>query len=133
MLTLAAIPALILGLVAPSFSAPLAEDSGPKLAARKLLGTSFGIPTIDRTFDYVVVGGGNAGLTIAARLSEDPSKLVAVIEAGSFYEITNGNISQIPNDDVWFAGKDKTDVNPLIDWGFMTTPQVVSLLPKRQL
>ena len=74
--------------------------------------------------DYVVVGGGNAGLTIAARLAETAS--VAVIEAGSFYEIGNSNLSQIPLNDVWFAGKDKTDYNPLIDWGFSTTPQAVS-------
>lgn len=76
--------------------------------------------------DYIVVGGGNAGLTVAARLAENAS--VAVIEAGGFYEIGNSNLSQIPFDDVWFAGKDRTDYNPLIDWGFVTTPQAVSPL-----
>lgn len=34
------------------------------------------------TFDYVIAGGGTAGLTLAARLSEDPSITVAVLEAG---------------------------------------------------
>ncbi|SAM80724.1 related to Glucose dehydrogenase [acceptor] precursor [Ustilago bromivora] len=33
-------------------------------------------------FDYVIIGGGTAGLTVAARLSEDPSITVGVIEAG---------------------------------------------------
>ena len=97
----------------------------PRLIARALLGSSFGIPQ-NQTFDYVVVGGGTAGLTIAARLAEDASNLVAVIEGGSFYEIGNGNLSQIPADGVWFAGKDPTDTNPLIDWNFVTTPQAVS-------
>lgn len=41
----------------------------------------------DATFDYVIVGGGTAGLTMAARLSEDSGTTVAVIEAGSFYEV----------------------------------------------
>ena len=33
-------------------------------------------------FDYLVLGGGSAGCTVAGRLSEDPANSVAVIEAG---------------------------------------------------
>ena len=33
-------------------------------------------------FDYVVIGGGSAGCVLAARLTEDPSVRVALIEAG---------------------------------------------------
>ena len=36
-------------------------------------------------FDYVVVGAGTAGCAVAARLAEDPSVSVAVIEAGGRY------------------------------------------------
>lgn len=79
------------------------------------------------TFDYVIIGGGNAGLTVASRLSEEPSTRVAVIEAGNFYEITSGNFSTIPSNDVYYNGKDPKDTNPLLDWGFTTIPQVVSL------
>lgn len=93
--------------------------------ARRLVSSSFGVPGRNQTFDYVILGGGNAGLTIAARLAETAT--VAVIEAGSFYEIDNGNISQIPAFDSYFTGKDKDDFNPLIDWGFQTTLQAVCL------
>lgn len=89
-----------------------------------LLGSHFGLPG-NATFDYVVVGGGTAGLTIASRLAEDSSKSVAVIEAGSFYEIGNGNLSEIPVYGPAFSGKSLQDIAPLVDWGFATTPQTV--------
>ena len=54
----------------------------------------------DATFDYIIVGGGTAGLTLANRLSEDSSVQVAVIEAGTFYQITNPLLSSTPAGDV---------------------------------
>lgn len=35
-----------------------------------------------KTYDYVIVGGGLSGSVLAARLTEDASKQVLVIEAG---------------------------------------------------
>lgn len=35
-----------------------------------------------KVFDYVIIGGGTAGLTVAARLTEDAAVQVAVLEAG---------------------------------------------------
>ena len=92
---------------------------------RHLDGTSFGVPG-DQTFDYVIVGGGTAGLALANRLSENAAWNIAVIEAGGFYETDYGNVSQI----ALFAssGTDKSGVglNPMVDWGFVTEPQAVS-------
>ena len=59
--------------------------------ASALYGNSFGVPGLNATYDYVVIGGGTGGLTIAARLAEDPNVSVAVIEAGGFYQQENGN------------------------------------------
>jgi choline dehydrogenase-like flavoprotein len=63
----------------------------PAALASPLYGNSFGVPGVNATYDYVVVGGGTAGLTIAARLAEDSNFSVAVIEAGGFYQQENGN------------------------------------------
>ena len=95
------------------------------IQARRLLGTSFGIPGDNATYEYIIVGGGTAGLTLATRLAEQQSGRVAVIEAGSFYEIGNGNQSQIPASDGRYGGKAKDDWQPLVDWGYVTTPQAV--------
>ncbi|KAG6359653.1 hypothetical protein INS49_013176 [Diaporthe citri] len=40
--------------------------------------------TINRTYDYVVAGGGLTGLVVANRLTEDPNTSVLVIEYGDF-------------------------------------------------
>ena len=115
--------ALCLALVV-AIGAVSAGNPHSNIVARHLLGSSFGVPG-NATYDYIVVGGGTAGLTIATRLAEKGT--VAVVEAGSFYEISNGNYSQIPAYDAEFTSKDRSDVNPLVDWGFVTTPQAVNL------
>lgn len=101
--------------------------AGLSLNTQNPFGSSFGVPGDNVTYDYVIVGGGNAGLTIAARLVEQKAGTVAVVEAGSFYEISNGNLSQIPSAAGTFSGKGANDWQPLIDWGYQTVPQPVSL------
>ncbi|MCJ1390735.1 hypothetical protein MMC18_003596 [Xylographa bjoerkii] len=89
----------------------------------KLAGSSFGVLGFNATFDYVIIGGGLAGLTVAKRLAENPDISVAVIEAGSFYEIDNGSFSQIPAYDGYFTENPPSTAQPLIDWGIVTLPQ----------
>ena len=87
------------------------------------LGSLGGLIGYSAEYDYVVVGGGTAGLVMAARLSEDPKVTVAVIEAGSYYQISNVLLSQTPSGDVYWTGSSPSDRNPLVDWGYMTAPQ----------
>ncbi|KAG8707181.1 hypothetical protein FRC11_007624, partial [Ceratobasidium sp. 423] len=69
-------------------------------------------------FDYVVICGVTAGLTLAARLSENPSTTVGVIEAGEYRPDdpvinTPGVAFSIPR-------------NATYDWEFKTAPQANS-------
>ncbi|KAF8313118.1 GMC oxidoreductase [Clavulina sp. PMI_390] len=66
-------------------------------------------------FDYVIIGGGTAGLVVAARLSEDPDVTVGVIEAGSYH--INDPLIDIPG---YFG---RAIGNPAYDWAYSTTPQ----------
>ena len=91
---------LVLVAILPLSITRFVKSEPPPPSRNQLFGSSFEIP-VDQTYDYVIVGGGNAGLTIASRLSEDEEVSVAVVEAGSFYEITNGNLSQIPANNIF--------------------------------
>jgi choline dehydrogenase-like flavoprotein len=67
----------------------------------------------DKTYDYVIVGGGSAGCVLAARLTEDPGTRVLLLEAGG--RDTNPYI-HMP---VGFA---KMTTGPMT-WGLKTAPQ----------
>ena len=118
---LASLAAFVAAAAALAFKGPLPgsnEYSLPSVPHKDHL------PHENNTFDYVVVGGGTAGLTVATRLVE-ASYSVAVIEAGGYYEQDNGNFSIIPGFCSVWAGTDPTDFNPLVDWGIATEPQKV--------
>jgi choline dehydrogenase-like flavoprotein len=70
---------------------------------------------VQQSYDYLICGGGTAGLTIAARLTENPDVTVGVIEAGKnllgdFMVDTPAMFLQMLN-------------NKDYDWAFKTVPQ----------
>lgn len=64
--------------------------------------------------DYVIVGAGSAGCVLAARLSEDPSVSVCLIEAGGS---DNGKVIRIP------AAVAAIIATPFKNWAYKTVPQ----------
>jgi len=68
----------------------------------------------DMNFDYIVVGGGSGGCVLAARLSEDPSVTVALIEAGA---VDRNILIHVP------AGLALLAQTRTANWNFHTVPQ----------
>ena len=67
-------------------------------------------------YDYLVVGGGTAGLVLAARLSENPNVQVGVLEAGK---------NRMEDIQVTLPALfTKLLSNPEYDWMYTTAPQV---------
>ncbi|KAJ5157856.1 Dehydrogenase patE [Penicillium canariense] len=73
-------------------------------------------PPWDATYDYVVIGGGTAGITVAARLAQGGYQ-VALVEAGSDYE-SKHPISQIPGAATIGIGSSITTATS-VDWKFV--------------
>lgn len=70
-------------------------------------------------FDYIVVGGGTAGLTVASRLTEDPTISVLVLEAGP----DNSGDPLVLTPGLVAAQYGRKEY----DWNFTSTPQVYHL------
>ena len=71
---------------------------------------------VQNTFDYIICGGGTAGLVLAARLSEIPDAVVGVIEAGKD-RLEDPNILTPLLFSTLLS-------NPEYDWMYQTAPQV---------
>ncbi|KAF4597829.1 hypothetical protein EYR38_006220 [Pleurotus pulmonarius] len=85
------------------------------------------------TVDYLVVGGGLAGLVVATRLAEDLDVVVGVLEAGqdmsrnqdiqtpgiTFFRLYHRKSAHLPLPANYYKGIR----NPETDWGFFTAPQ----------
>ncbi|CAB0033579.1 unnamed protein product [Trichogramma brassicae] len=67
-------------------------------------------PSQNQEYDFVIVGAGTAGATLAARLTEKPNVTVLLIEAGGYEQL----IMDIPVLAILVM------LNPLTNWGYKT-------------
>lgn len=105
--------------------AVLLSLTGLVAAQDRLFSSAFGYPGRNASYDYVVVGGGTAGLTLASRLAAT-SASVAVVEAGGFYEVENGNNSVVPlyslTGIAFIDPSPGFTPQPLMDWSLVSEP-----------
>jgi len=71
---------------------------------------------LEDEYDFVIVGGGTAGLVLANRLTEDQNVTVAVLEAGT-NKVDDPRVST-PGMSMALYGNDE------FDWQFTSVPQV---------
>ena len=69
---------------------------------------------LSHKFTHVVVGGGTAGLVVAARLSENPTLIVGILEAGPV---------ALDEPTINVPGRLGESLFTKYDWQFATTPQ----------
>jgi cation diffusion facilitator CzcD-associated flavoprotein CzcO len=74
---------------------------------------------MSQDYDFIIVGGGTAGLVLATRLSENTNVQVLVIEAGE--DLTEDARVNVPG--MWSSLTDAAT-----NWSFKTVPQVSQIL-----
>ena len=76
---------------------------------------STSVKDLETSYDFIIIGGGTSGLTVANRLSEDSATSILVLEAGGNH-LTDPRVV-VPALCMQAHGSE-------LDWQFITEPQV---------
>jgi len=75
------------------------------------------IGSLPKDYDFIIVGGGTAGLVVASRLTEDPTVRVLVLEAGA---------NSLGNPQIMTPGLVMSLYgDPKYEWMYKVVPQVL--------
>jgi hypothetical protein len=100
------------------YACETSEENPPSRTGRMNWSFNYGNRSINKRYDYIIVGAGNAGCVLANRLTEDPKISVLLLEAGK------PELPLITDTPLFVGHLQSTDFN----YGYLVEPETKACL-----